>query len=212
MTTGLNYGNHEGDVYTSYLGRAHRGGARPGHRPRLLAGSANGRRLHADDTWSPDGDLEVTNETGLAQIQWGWGLLKTEQLNDLPPAPPGEPLVSVQHGVCVDVPGFSTTAGTALGLWYCNGGGNSPSTGRPRSSSPIYGDMCVTAGGALVAGDQLVIADCDGTREQQWELRATPRSAVSQAPDLCLGDTRRTVGRDARDVRRDRRDQQWTRG
>ena len=81
----------------------------------------------------------MTNESGLAQLQWGWGILKKEQLNDLPPAPPGEPLVSVKHGVCVDVPGFSTTPGTTLGFWYCNGGGNQSFNWTPEKQLSIYG-------------------------------------------------------------------------
>ena len=111
MTTGLNYGNHEGDVYTSYLGALTEVARDQG------IGIVYWPGLRTNDAYTltelvGDGDLEVTNESGLAQLQWGWGLLKEEQLNDLPPAPPGEPLVSVRHGVCVDVPGFSTTAGT----------------------------------------------------------------------------------------------------
>ena len=49
MTTGLNYGNHEGDAYslTEVVG---------------------------------DGDLEVTNASGLSQIQWGWGLQRLPAL------------------------------------------------------------------------------------------------------------------------------------
>ena len=115
MTTGLNYGNHEGDVYTSYLGAltevARDQGMGLVYWPGLRTGDA-----YTLTELASDGNLEVTNESGLAQIQWGWGILKKEQLNDLPPAPPGEPLVSVKHGVCIDVPGFSTTPGTTLGI------------------------------------------------------------------------------------------------
>ena len=84
MTTGLNYGNHEGDVYTSYLGAltevARDQGIGLVYWPGLRTNDA-----YTLTTMVGDGDLEVTNESGLAQIQWGWGLLKTEQLNDLPP-------------------------------------------------------------------------------------------------------------------------------
>lgn len=211
MTTGLNYGNHEGDVYTSYLGAltevARDQGMGLVYWPGLRTGDA-----YTLTNLVPGSGLEVTNESGLAQIQWGWGIRKTEQLNDLPPAPPGEPLVSVQHGVCVDVPGFSTTAGTALGLWYCNGGGNQSFQWTPEKQLSIYGDMCVTAAGALAAGDQLVIADCDGTTEQQWELRSDSTISSVQAPDLCWATPADQWGVTLATCDATTATQQWTRG
>lgn len=183
MTTGVNYGNHEGDVYTSYLGAltevARDQGMGVVYWPGLRTGDA-----YTLTTLVGDGDLEVTNESGLAQIQWGWGILQREQLNDLPPAPPGEPVVSVQHGVCVDVPGFSTTAGTILGLWNCNGGGNQSFDVTADSALTIYGDMCV-APVAATEGSQLMIADCTGATDQQWEFRGDSTIGSVAAPDLC---------------------------
>ena len=108
MTTGLNYGNHTGDVSTSYLGALTEVTRDQGMGVVYWPGLRTGDSYTLTEQ-TPDGGLEVTNESGLAQLQWGWGLLKDEQLNDLPPAPPGEPLVSVAHGVCVDVP--ATAAG-----------------------------------------------------------------------------------------------------
>jgi hypothetical protein len=185
MTTGLNYGNHEGDVYTSYLGAltevARDQGIGIVYWPGLRTGDA-----YTLTEVVGDGDLEVTNASGLAQIQWGWRLLKKEALNDLPPAPPGEPLVSVQHGVCVDVPGFSTTAGTQLGLWHCNGGGNQSFDWTADRQLTVYGDMCVAPSGALAVGGKLAIADCTGTPEQQWELNADATISSVVDPTLCL--------------------------
>src|SRR4051794_21058748 len=119
MTTGLNYGNHEGNVYTSNFG--------------ALTETARNRKmgivywpgLRAGDAYSmttqvSERDLEVNSVSGLAQLQWGWGLLRHEPVNDDPPAPPGEVLRGVASNRCVDVPGFSTTSGTALDLWDCN--------------------------------------------------------------------------------------------
>lgn len=46
----------------------------------------------------------------------------------MPPSPatgsPGSEIKGVASGRCIDVPGFSTTNGTQLDLWECNGGGN----------------------------------------------------------------------------------------
>ncbi len=185
MTTGLNYGNHEGDVYTSYLGAltevARDQGMGLVYWPGLRTNDA-----YTLTTMVGDGDLEVTSESGLAQIQWGWGLLKEEQLNDLPPAPPGEPLVSVKHGVCLDVPGFSTTPGTTLGLWYCNGGGNQSFNWTAEKELTVYGDMCVTVKGDVVAGSPVMIADCIGSLDQQWELNGDLTISSAADPGLCL--------------------------
>ncbi|WP_454855055.1 ricin-type beta-trefoil lectin domain protein [Promicromonospora soli] len=185
MTTGLNYGNHEGDVSTSYLGAltevARAQGIGLVYWPGLRTGDA-----YTLTEVVGDGDLEVTNASGLAQIQWGWGLLKREALNDLPPAPPGEPIVSVQHDVCVDVPGFSTTPGTQLGLWYCNGGGNQSFNWTADRQLTVYGDLCIAPSGALAVGGTLVIDDCSGAPEQQWELNADATISSVADPTLCL--------------------------
>jgi hypothetical protein len=211
MTTGLNYGNHEGDVYTSYLGAltevARDQGIGLVYWPGLRTNDA-----YTLTTLSPDGGLEVTNESGLAQIQWGWGLLEEEQLNDLPPAPPGEPLVSVKHGVCVDVPGFSTTPGTTLGLWYCNGGGNQSFDWTAEHELTVYGHMCVTPVGAVAAGSQLMIAECTGATEQQWELNGDLTISSAANPGLCLATPESEWGLALAACDATATTQQWTRG
>lgn len=185
MTTGLNYGNHEGDVYTAYLGALTEVARDQG------IGVVYWPGLRFDDAYTltdmaGDGDLEVTNQSGLAQLQWGWGLTKNEQLNDLPPAPPGEPLVNVRHGVCVDVPGFSTTSGTILGLWNCNGGGNQSFNATAEKELTIYGDMCMAVAGNAVAGASVMIADCTGALDQKWEVNDDLTIATTASPGLCL--------------------------
>ena len=211
MTTGLNYGNHEGDVYTSYLGAltevARDQGIGLVYWPGLRTNDA-----YTLTTLSPEGGLEVTNESGLAQIQWGWGLLDEEQLNDLPPAPPGEPLVSVKHGVCVDVPGFSTTAGTTLGLWYCNGGGNQSFDWTAVHELAVYGDLCVTRAGTIAAGSPLMIADCTGAAHQQWELNGDLTVSSVADPGLCLATPENEWGLALAPCDATATTQQWTRG
>ncbi|WP_159606066.1 ricin-type beta-trefoil lectin domain protein [Agromyces humi] len=211
MTTGLNYGNHEGDVYTSYLGALTEVARDQG------IGIVYWPGLRTNDAYTltelvGDGDLEVTNESGLAQLQWGWGLLKQEQLNDLPPAPPGEPLVSVRHGVCVDVPGFSTTAGTTLGLWYCNGGGNQSFDWTAEQELAIYGDMCVEPVGGAVAGSAVMIADCTGAVEQQWQLNADQTISSVADASLCLATPESEWGVTLAPCDASSTTQQWTRG
>ena len=211
MTTGLNYGNHEGDVYTSYLGALTEVARDQG------IGLVYWPGLRTNDAYTltemiADGDLEVTNESGLAQLQWGWGLLKDEQLNDLPPAPPGEPLVSVRHGVCVDVPGFSTTPGTTLGLWYCNGGGNQSFDWTTEQELSVYGDLCVEPVGDVVAGSALMIADCTGALEQKWALNADRTISSVADPSLCLATPEAEWGLALAPCDATATTQQWTRG
>ena len=211
MTTGLNYGNHEGDVYTSYLGALTEVARDQG------IGIVYWPGLRTNDAYTltelvGDGDLEVTNESGLAQLQWGWGLLKQEQLNDLPPAPPGEPLLSVRHDVCVDVPGFSTTAGTTLGLWYCNGGGNQSFDWTAERELAIYGDMCVEPVSGAVAGSAVMIADCTGAVEQQWQLNADQTISSVADASLCLATPESEWGVALAPCDASSTTQQWTRG
>ena len=211
MTTGLNYGNHEGDVYTSYLGALTEVARDQG------VGIVYWPGLRTNDAYTltelvGDGDLAVTNDSGLAQLQWGWGLLKQEQLNDLPPAPPGDPIVSVQHGVCIDVPGFSTTAGTTLGLWYCNGGGNQSFDWTAEKELTVYGDMCVTVNGAVAAGSGVMIADCDGTADQRWELNADLTISSVADAGLCLATPATEWGVALAPCDATSATQQWTRG
>jgi Ricin-type beta-trefoil lectin domain/Cellulase (glycosyl hydrolase family 5) len=186
MTIGLNYGNHEGNVSTSYLG--------------ALTETAREQRmgivywpgLRTDDSYSMttlvgDGDLEVTSTSGLAQLQWGWGLLKKEPLNDLPPAPPGAELRGVASDRCVDVPGFSTTNGTELDLWDCNGGGNQSWNWTAEKQLTVYADKCMTIGGdGASAGSPVIITDCIGAPNQAWEVHDDLSITSIGFPDLCL--------------------------
>jgi hypothetical protein len=137
-----------------------------------------------------DGDLAVNSTSGLAQLQWGWGLLKEEPLNDLPPAPPGEVLRGVASGRCVDVPGFSTTNGTALDLWDCNGGGNQSWNHTSAKQLTVYGDKCMTTDGA----GPVTITDCTGAANQAWELHADQTVTSVAHPGLCLNANGTTNG------------------
>ena len=184
MTTGLNYGNHEGNVYTSYLGaltqvaREQKMGVV--YWPGLRDGDA-----YSLTTRVSDRDLSVNSKSGLAQLQWGWGLLKKEPVNDLPPAPPGEVLRGVASGRCVDVPGFSTTNGTALDLWDCNGGGNQSWNPTTSKELTVYGTKCLTIG----TGSAAIITDCTGAPDQKWDVNADLSVSSIGSPGLCLDAT-----------------------
>ena len=184
MTTGLNYGNHEGNVYTSYLGALTQV-AREQHMgvvywPGLRDGDA-----YSLTTRVSERDLVVNSESGLAQLQWGWGLLKKEPVNDDPPAPPGEVLRGVASGRCADVPGFSTTNGTALDLWDCNGGGNQSWNPTADKELTVYGTKCLTIG----ADSAAIITDCSGAANQKWDVNADLSVSSVGSPGLCLDAT-----------------------
>src|SRR3954451_19433385 len=186
MTIGLNYGNHEGNVYTAYFGaltetaRARDMGIV--YWPGLRTGDA-----YSMTTQLADGDLQVNSASGLAQLQWGWGLIRHEPVNDDPPAPPGEVLRGAASNRCVDVPGFSTADGTALDLWDCNGGGNQSWNLTAGKQLTVYGNKCLTIGGdGASAGSPAIITACTGAANQAWELGADGSVASVAHPGLCL--------------------------
>ncbi|WP_020391508.1 ricin-type beta-trefoil lectin domain protein [Kribbella catacumbae] len=184
MTIGLNYGNHEGNVSTAYFGaltqvaREQKMGVV--YWPGLRDGDS-----YSMTTRVSERDLEVNSASGLAQLQWGWGLLKKEPVNDLPPAPPGEGLRGVASGRCLDVPGFSTTNGTALDLWDCNGGGNQSWNRTAEKQLTVYSNKCLTIGGAG-AGSPAIIDACTGAPNQAWEINADKTISSIGQPGLCL--------------------------
>ena len=186
MTTGLNYGAHNGNVYTSYLAavtntaRAKKMGLV--YWPGLRTGDA-----YSIESLTPDGRLVDNSVTGVAQLRWGYGFGDVPPVNDLPPAPPGEVLHGVGSDKCVDVPGFSTTNGTQLDLWDCNDGGNQSWNWTASKELTIYGNKCMEVGGTGTAsGDPVIISDCTGAAKQQWNLNADQTVTSVANPALCL--------------------------
>lgn len=214
MTTGLNYGNHEGDVSTSYLGAL----TQTAREQRM--GIVYWPGLRTGDAFSlteleATGDLVVTNESGLAQLRWGWGLSQDEQLNDQPPAPPGGELRTAAGGRCLDVPGFSTTVGTEVALWDCNGGGNQSWSWTADKLLTVYGNMCLAIGGdGSSAGNPAIITDCTDAADQTWELNDDRSITNGAHPELCLGATGDGTGSGTQVAVQDcsgQPGQQWTR-
>ena len=202
MTIGLNYGNHEGNVSTSYLGALTETAREQGMGIVYWPGLRDGDS-YSMTTLVGDGDLEVNSTSGLAQLQWGWRLLKKEPLNDLPPAPPGEELRGVASGRCIDVPGFSTTNGTELDLWDCNGGGNQSWNWTADKQLTVYGNKCMTIGGdGSSAGSPVMITDCTGMTNQAWEAQRRLVGHQRQRPRTLPGSRRRRSGQRHADPRR----------
>jgi hypothetical protein len=186
MTIGLNYGAHNGNIYTSYLAavtdtaRAKKMGLV--YWPGLRFGDS-----YSIESLTADGRLVDNSVTGVAQLRWGYGFGKVPPINNLPPAPPGEVLRGVGSDRCVDVPGFSTTNGTQLDLWDCNAGGNQSWNYTAKQELTVYGNKCMAIGGTgNTAGDPVVISDCTGTTSQQWLLNADHSVTSVANPALCL--------------------------
>lgn len=189
MTIGLNYGAHNGNVFTSYLAAttdiARGMGMGLVYWPGLRTGDS-----YSIESLDAEGRLQNNSATGVNQLRWGYGFGTVPPVNDQPAAPPGAQIQGVASGRCVDVPGFSTTNGTQLDLWDCNGGGNQSWNYTSTHELTIYGDKCMqagTAGGATVsAGAAVVIEDCSGTASQQWNVNADGTVTSAADSGLCL--------------------------
>ncbi|NUR48337.1 MAG: hypothetical protein HOV71_09410 [Hamadaea sp.] len=108
------------------------------------------------------------------------------------PPPPGSDgsrtgtLVGTQSSRCVDVPSASTTNGTQVQLWDCNGGTNQRWTYTSSRQLMVYGNKCLDANGQGTSnGTTAIIWDCNGGTNQQWNLNANGTITGVQS-GLCL--------------------------
>ncbi|WP_080682160.1 PQQ-dependent sugar dehydrogenase [Sorangium cellulosum] len=99
----------------------------------------------------------------------------------------GAPLTSVASGKCLDVKGRSTTTGTGLQIYTCNGQDNQSFNFTSAGELQVYGGTrCVEpANGATTAGTKAVIANCSGQARQKW-TRSSAGAIVHQQSGLCL--------------------------
>ncbi|MDX8051813.1 arabinofuranosidase catalytic domain-containing protein [Lentzea sp. BCCO 10_0798] len=94
---------------------------------------------------------------------------------------------SVAAGRCLDVNAGSSTAGTPLQIWDCNGGANQTWTRTGSGQLTVYsGDStrCAAAAGNQ-AGAAVVIAACDSGAGQRWQFNANGTVSAAQS-SLCL--------------------------
>ncbi|MEV6006942.1 ricin-type beta-trefoil lectin domain protein [Streptomyces sp. NPDC051976] len=99
------------------------------------------------------------------------------------------PLHAVGAAKCLDVNGFSTTAGTQLQTWDCNGQANQYWTRTAANQLTVYSgssQMCLDAyGGGTSPGTKVVIWQCSGSANQQWSLNSD--GTITGVPSgLCL--------------------------
>jgi hypothetical protein len=87
---------------------------------------------------------------------------------------------------CLDVPNRSTTNGTLLEIWDCNGGANQQWTYLSNGELQVYGNKCLDVPNhATAAGTRVEIWDCNGGANQQWNLNSDG-TVVGRESGLCL--------------------------
>ncbi|NUS15385.1 MAG: right-handed parallel beta-helix repeat-containing protein [Streptomyces sp.] len=98
-------------------------------------------------------------------------------------------LHAVGAGKCLDVPNTTTTTGTQLQIWDCNGGSNQIFTRTPSGQLTVYGggsQLCLDASGQGTAnGTKVVTWTCNGQSNQQWNVNSDGTVTGVQS-GLCL--------------------------
>jgi endo-1,4-beta-xylanase len=83
----------------------------------------------------------------------------------------GGRIVGAQSGRCVDVPNSSTTNGTRVQLYDCNGQSNQAWTLTSSKQLTVYGSRCLDAAGSG-NGSAVQIYSCNGQANQQWNVNS----------------------------------------
>jgi hypothetical protein len=92
----------------------------------------------------------------------------------------------VASGRCIDVPNASTSNGTQVQLWDCNGNSNQSWTYTSSKQLKVYGSKCLDASGAGTSnGTAVIIWDCNGQSNQQWNVNSNGTITGVQS-GLCL--------------------------
>ncbi|WP_223199455.1 ricin-type beta-trefoil lectin domain protein [Solihabitans fulvus] len=83
---------------------------------------------------------------------------------------------AIGAGKCLDVPGATTTAGTQVQIWDCNGQTNQSWTRTAAGELTVYnGDStrCLDAyGRGTSPGTKVIVWNCNGQTNQQWQVNA----------------------------------------
>ncbi len=90
-------------------------------------------------------------------------------------------------GKCLDVPNATTTAGTQLQIWDCNGASNQSFSHTSSNELTVYnGGDCLDANGqGTTSGTKVIIWPCNGQANQQWQVNANGTITGIQS-GLCL--------------------------
>jgi hypothetical protein len=132
--------------------------------------------------------LNLTNQSGLDRLQYGWGI------NNNPGGGSGGggttgAVHAVGSGKCLDVPNVSTTPGTQVEIWDCNGGSNQTWTHTSSNQFTVYSGsstLCLDAYGNQTApGTKVETWSCNGGANQQWQINSNGTITGVQS-GLCL--------------------------
>jgi len=96
---------------------------------------------------------------------------------------------AVGSGKCLDVPNVSTTPGTQLDIWDCNGGSNQIWTDTSSGQLAVYSgssQMCLDAyANQTTPGTKVEIWTCNGGVNQQWTINSNGTITGVQS-GLCM--------------------------
>ncbi|MEU6412229.1 non-reducing end alpha-L-arabinofuranosidase family hydrolase, partial [Microbispora sp. NPDC046933] len=94
------------------------------------------------------------------------------------------PIRGVASGRCLDVPNATTTDGTQVHIWDCNGQSNQTWTYTSAQELRVYGNKCLDAAGTG-NGVKVQIYSCWGGDNQKWRLNSDG-TIVGVQSNLCL--------------------------
>jgi alpha-galactosidase len=139
------------------------------------------------DAWS--GAHSTTSGTISASVPaHGTVVYRVSGGSDTTVYPVGE-IHAIGAGKCLDVDNSTTTAGTQLWIWDCNGGANQIWTLTASGQLTVYGGssrMCLDAyDNQTTAGTKVEIWPCNGGANQQWRLNSDGTVTGVQS-GLCL--------------------------
>ena len=124
------------------------------------------------------------NGTGLAVNNFSYSIGSSGGTSGPPSG--GQEIVGNASGRCVDVPNASTTNGTQVQLWDCNGNSNQRWTYTSSKQLMVYGNKCLDANGkGTTNGTAVIIWDCNGQTNQQWNVNSNGSISGVQS-GLCL--------------------------
>ncbi|HET6859280.1 MAG TPA: ricin-type beta-trefoil lectin domain protein, partial [Streptomyces sp.] len=135
------------------------------------------------DSWRPEHSPLLFNGDGSKKAAYT-AVLNALNATSPPPTPGSGQIKGIGSGRCLDVPGTSTTDGTQLNLWDCNGRTNQQWTNTAAGELRVYGDKCLDAAGTG-NGAKVQIYSCWGGDNQKWRLNSDG-SIVGVQSGLCL--------------------------
>jgi hypothetical protein len=131
----------------------------------------------------------VTNNTTVTNNNWPAGAQAVIAAAGVPAGGGSQSnveLVGQQSGRCLDVPNASTTNGTQLQLFDCQGGSGQRWTYTASRQLTVFGNKCLDANGqGTTNGTAVIIWDCNGQTNQQWNLNSNGSISGVQS-GLCV--------------------------